>query len=595
MLRISSHRLLSWFSSTKKYALAHKVLSAIVLVVVLGGGWWVYGKATTASAETRYVLGTVSKGTIVSTVSASGQVSASRQLDIKPEVSGTITAINVKAGDTVKEGQILARINATDAQKALRDAQTNLETAQLTLQKLQQPASGLTLTQAQNAVSSAQDALTKAYSDTNEDIINVFLDLPNIMTGLQDVVIGTTASRGAQWNIDFYKNATVTYDEKAGAYRDDAYQTYIAAKASYDKAFADYKAMGNNPDNATIETLATETLAMLRNVSVAVKSSNSFIQFYKDTLNNHNQNAVSTAETALTNLSGYTSTTNSHLSSLSSDTTSIKTDKQNITEKTEALNELTDGPDELDVRSDKLTVQQRQDAVTDAQVALAKYTIRAPFNGTVSSIAQYVGDSAGSSALLTMVTPQQIATLSLNEVDVAKIKVGNKATLTFDAIDGLSLTGTVAQVATVGAVSQGVVSYEVQIAFDTQDERIRPGMTVNAAIQTATHADVLTVPSSAVKTQNGTSYVQVFNPALTETGGTTGVTSKVLPERVEVTTGISDDTSIEITAGLEEGQQIVTRTSSGVITTSAATGSTRTGGATNRTFGPGGGGAIRIP
>jgi RND family efflux transporter MFP subunit len=566
-------------------------LSAAAIVIVLGGGWWAYGKATAAGTTTRYVLGTVAKGTVISSVSASGQVSASRQLDIKPEVTGKITSIAVKAGDTVAKGDVLARIDATDALKAVRDAQNNLETAQLALDKLQQPASGLTLLQTQNALSSAQDALVKTYADSENDIVNVFLDLPDIMTSLQDIVIGTGASRGTQWNIDFYKNATGNYDDKAQAYRDDAYQTYTAAKASYDKAFVDYKAMGASPDNATIEKVANEAYDMLKLVSASLKSSNSFIQFYKDTLTTHGQSSVSTADTALTDLSSSISKANTHLSTLASDTTSIKTGKQSIQEKTQSLSDLTDGPDPLDVRGDQLAVQQKQDALTDAQNTLAKYTLRAPFAATVSAVSAYVGDDAGSAAVVSLVTPQQIATLSLNEVDVAKVEVGNKATLTFDAIDGLTLTGSVVEIATVGAVSQGVVSYQVQIGFDTQDERVRPGMTVNAAIQTATRADVLTVPTSAVKTQNGASYVQVFDPPLADAGGAAGVVSKIAPTRVEVTTGISDDTNIEILTGLTEGQQIVTRTSTGATAATTATAGAARGGA----GGFGGGGAIRIP
>jgi multidrug efflux pump subunit AcrA (membrane-fusion protein) len=119
-------------------------------------------------------------------------------------------------------------------------------------------------------------------------------------------------------------------------------------------------------------------------------------------------------------------------------------------------------------------------------------------------------------------------------------------------------------------------------------------MTVNASIQTDIAQDVLVVPSSAVKTQNGASYVQMFEPALEETGGSQGAASKTPPTQVEVQTGISDDTNIEITSGLTEGQQIVVRTSSG---TAAATSAARTG-ATNTSRGGaggfGGGGAIRL-
>lgn len=583
------HSLKPIYVRSRKFIFAHKIISGAVLVVLLGVAWLGVSAAMKPGAETRYVLGTVEKGTIVASISASGQVSSSRQLDVKPQVSGTITYVAVKTGDKVAKGQLLAQVDPSDAQKALRDAQNNLETAKLTLEKLQRPASGLTLAQAQNAVSNAQDSLAKAYVDSESDIVDTFLAIPDSMAVLQDIVIGTAASRGSQWNIDYYKNATAQYDSRALSYRDDAYTTYVAAKAAYDKAFADYKAMGASPDNATIEKMTSETNDMLNEISAAQKSSNSFIQFYEDIVSSHNQSPSSVADTALTTLASQISTTNSKLSALTADTASIKSTMQSLREKQLSLTDLTDGPDSLDVRSDELAIQQKQDAVTDAQSTLAKYYIRAPFAGTVASVSAYVGDTAGSTAIMSIITPQQIATLSLNEVDAAKVATGNKATLTFDAIEGLSLTGTVAQVSAVGAVSQGVVSYTVEIAFDSQDVRIKPGMTVNAAIQTATKQDVLMVPSSAVKTTGGVSYVQVFKPALAETGSTQGVTSKTAPTRVEVTTGISDDANVEIVSGLTEGQQIVTRTTTG--TAAAATSGTGSGA---RPSGIGAGAAIRL-
>jgi len=176
------------------------------------------------------------------------------------------------------------------------------------------------------------------------------------MTSLQDIVIGTSATRGSQWNIDYYQNSTAPYDNKAFAYRNDAYTTYLAAKSSLRQTFADYKAMGNNPAPPPPRRSRPKLMTLLKAVSSALKSSNSYIQFYKDILTTHNQTTSSVAETALTNLTSYITTTNTHLSSLLSDTTSIKTGKQ-VSRKTQSLADLTAGPDNLDVRSDQLTIQ----------------------------------------------------------------------------------------------------------------------------------------------------------------------------------------------------------------------------------------------
>jgi RND family efflux transporter MFP subunit len=172
-----------------------------------------------------------------------------------------------------------------------------------------------------------------------------------------------------------------------------------------------------------------------------------------------------------------------------------------------------------------------------------------------------MGQPVPSSAAVSIITPKSIVTISVNEVDVAKIQAGQKATLTFDAIPDLTIAGQVSQIDVVGTVSQGVVSYNVQIAFDTQDSRIKPGMSINADIQTAVHQDVLYVPNSAVKTQGTANYVQIL-------------TNNVV-QRIPVTIGLSDDSNTEITSGLQEGQQVITQTISSKSTASTTTATQR--------------------
>lgn len=222
------------------------------------------------------------------------------------------------------------------------------------------------------------------------------------------------------------------------------------------------------------------------------------------------------------------------------------------------------------ITSRELSLQQSKNALIDAQDTVSDYYVFAPFDGTIASVTGKVGDVA-SSTLGTIITTQKIASITLNEVDVSKVSIGQKATLTFDAVEDLSITGSVAEVDGVGTVSQGVVSYTVKISLDTDDTRIKPGMSVSASIITATAQDILLVPAAAIKTNTNGNYIEKFTtPLVVDTAtASQGITSPVLPQQIQVEIGISDDTSTEIKSGVSEGDQIVSRTITSSTTTSA--------------------------
>ncbi|MGC9602743.1 MAG: efflux RND transporter periplasmic adaptor subunit [Minisyncoccia bacterium] len=586
-----------WFGIVKAYALSHKIVSAIVLVIVLGAGWYVYAAATSTSGQTRYVLGTVASSTIISTVSESGQVSASDTLTITPQVSGQVISVNVTPGEQVHAGQLIAEIDPTNELQAVESAKENLQSAQLALQKLQEPATTLTLTQQQNNITEAEQNLTTLYQNSYSDVINTFVDLPAIISGLQDVDLGNEAAGASQWNMDYYASQASKYNSQASTYRDTAYNDYLAARASYDQTFADYQTLPSVPDQATITSILQETSSTTAAIATAVKSANNLIQFYNDQLTENGASPKSIAATQITNLTSYLSKAQSHINTLLGDINSLTSDQQSITIAEQTLAQTQTGADPLDIQSDQLSIQKAQEALDQANQTLAEYYVTAPFAGQIASVPVNPYDQAGSgTTLATLVTTEQYADLSLNEVDAAKIQLGNKVTITFDAIPNLTLTGTVAQIDPVGTVSQGVVTYDVKISFDTQDSRVKTGMSVNASIQTAVAENTLTVPSAAIKTTNGISYVQVFNPPLSTTGTTAsqGVVSVTAPKNVMVTTGISDNTNTQILSGLTLGEQIVVRTTTGNATTvsAAAAATSRTGGAPGG-FG-GGGGAVRL-
>ncbi len=591
-------KIISWITH-------HTVASIILAIVVVGGGYYLYSGMTATTAETRYVLGTAQKGTVIVSVTGTGQVSASNQIDIKSQASGNVLSVPVVAGQAVKAGQLLVQIDPTTAQKAVRDAETNLTSANLALQKLQQPADQLSLTQAENSLANAQDSkqkaqddLTLTYASSFTDISNSFLDFPSIMTNLHDTIFNTTAgvTGVGQSNADFYTQSIVKYTLQAQTDEDDTFNTYQIARTAFDKNFAAYKATSSSADTATIDALLQETYATAKNVSDAIKSTNNLIQFYKDTSSNYGVKTVALADTQLAALGTATGQVNSHLSNLLNDVNTIQNDgatiinaERTITENTESLDKLKSGADMLDIQSAQLTITQRKNALLDAQQTLANYTIRAPFDGTVAVLPIKITDTiSNGTTAATLITPQQIATISLNEVDAAKVQVGQKVTLTFDAISDLSIAGQVASIDTLGTVSQGVVTYNVKISFDTQDTRIKPGMSVSASIVTAIHQDVLTVPNSAIKTQGSTQYVQILDTPGPVVAGVQGVTSATAPRQQTVVVGLASDTVTEISSGLNEGDSIITRTITPTTKAATATAPSLIGG------GGGAGGARRF-
>lgn len=212
---------------------------------------------------------------------------------------------------------------------------------------------------------------------------------------------------------------------------------------------------------------------------------------------------------------------------------------------------------------------------------LTSPTITAPFSGTVESVGLVEGMVLTSSTSTTSVNSSRVAVIrgdslpvinvSLSEVDVPRVLVGQKVTVTIDSVSGKTFTGKVATVDRVGSVSSNVTSYGANIKLDSNSDQILPNMAATADIIVDTATDILYVPSSALITQNGTTYAKTL------------VNGKEVNQAVE--TGISSETDTVITSGLSEGQTVITGTAS------AATGTT-----TRSVFSTGGfgGGGARV-
>ncbi|HUX35559.1 MAG TPA: efflux RND transporter periplasmic adaptor subunit [Candidatus Paceibacterota bacterium] len=525
-----------------KFAAEHKIISLIILAIVLFGGYEGYQSFFGVNtAEAHYVLSTVQRGTLVTSVSGTGQISASNQFDVKPNASGNVVYLGVSQGQKVDAGTLIAQIDTTDAEKAVRDAEVNLQAAQLSLQQLQ--------------LSSANtdQLLGNAFSS----ISNTFLDLPGIISDAEQIISSDDLNPKNQANSDYYKNFVSQNDDvnsqKINLLVDSALSDYAAARTDYDAAFLDYKNTSRYADQATIETLLQSSIKSATSMAQALKSEQNILDFLIDYSSNYTKKLPTTVTTYKATLKTDIGLVDSHLTDL-----------------TNVYNSIQNAP--LDVQAQQLSIQQKENALADAKDNLANYYVRAPFSGIIAELDIVNGDSVSAgTAIATMVNYQNIAEISLNEVDVSKVKIGQKATLTFDALPDLTLTGKVIGIDTIGTVTQGVVTYNVKIAIDANNASIKPGMSVSASIITEVKNDVLLVPNSAVKASGSSSYVQVFNSSSTYSAASSGqgVVSAIPPSQVQVVIGDSNDSVTEITSGLNEGDTIVTQTIAGSSQTQA--------------------------
>jgi macrolide-specific efflux system membrane fusion protein len=210
------------------------------------------------------------------------------------------------------------------------------------------------------------------------------------------------------------------------------------------------------------------------------------------------------------------------------------------------------------------------------QAQAAFLSLVAPADGIVTTVAIRVGDTAPSSAAITLASTTLQVTTGIVESDIGKISIGQKATVTIAAV-AASLGGTVSAIAPSGSASgnSGVVSFAVQVVLDAPPDSVRPGMSADVSVVTASATNVLAIPSRALSGTAGNYTVRVI-----AADGTIAVRS--------VTVGLVTSSLAEIQSGLQAGEQVVTGTSSTQATVNGAGGGGLGGGRGVTTF-PGGG------
>jgi len=210
-------------------------------------------------------------------------------------------------------------------------------------------------------------------------------------------------------------------------------------------------------------------------------------------------------------------------------------------------------------------------AANFAYQATQNAVVKSTATGTVANLSIEVGDKVSAASLTTSVTStmpvlsivselsKSSVKLSLNEVDIPKVRTGQKASVNLDAFPDKSFDGQVTKVDDIGTNTQGVVTYNIFITISNSDPKIKPGMTANADIEVDKAENVLTVPNSAIKPYKGGKAVQTVDPKSKQ------------PVFVPIKIGVRGIDKTEVLDGVTDGMEVITALQNGQVNRSSST------------------------
>ena len=571
------------------------ILNSVLIVVigVIGFFGWrtLYPPAAAATVRTA----TVALQNVSTSVSATGSVQTSADVGLNFGTTGIVRTVNVKVGDQVRKGQLLATVDDRAAQLAALQVQASEKSAEISV------------TNAEVALKNAQIAVTQGAQNSQVTLANDDQAIANAQNALAKLQAGPTAATLAQQTQQIVvQNQSIN---AADAALTNAQTVYIQTQANIAENLISYNTAVDNAQydyslkctalavgtDCTINTYSRASYLTLQNalqakVAGVLKDSQSLANA-QTAVDNASRGLLS-ARQALDTLKAQQAVANQPAAQVDIDSanatiaTAQRTKANAVVlagqQAEQAAGSLTTSQGSLTNAQESLLLAKA--SLANAQTNLSNTRLVAPVSATVAAVANAVGVNAGSTTagtsgatgfiVLTELSGLQVKA-SFAEADIVSLKVGQAATFTFDAIASATAQGTVIAIAPLSnAASGSVTTYTVTFSLDSAPAEVKPGMTAQATVVTAQAQGVLAVTSTALTQRGGTYYVTMKPTKV----GVAGV-------RKAVTIGLKGDSATEITGGLKAGDQVVLRTA----TSSTSANNGFPGGGV-----PGAGGAVRV-
>ncbi len=518
----------------------------IVTAVLLGAGYLyrstliglVNPQATQSTAQAAANTVSLRPATDLTVVSAAGNIALASEEAAMFEVEGVIDEVMVEVGDEVKTGDLLATLKTTDLERAVERAELALDVKKNALDKLLEPASAAEIAAARAQVKSAQEKLADLKTGpTSAETAAAQAAMAAAQASYEDLLAGSSEAELTQKSAELHK-AYLTLQDAQEAYDKVAYRGDVgssqqamdlqSATIDYDVAKAGYD-------------IATEP-ASQADIQSAIKS-------------------IKQAQSDLEDLA----VTPADLASAEADVSSAESN----------LDDLLNGPSAAEITDAKLAIEQAQIDLQETQTDLSNARLRAPIDGTVTTLDAGVGEKVTtdiSAAIYIADLTQLELTVNVSEVDVSKVYVGQPAQIKLDAFPDRAFSGQVTRIAPTSSSESGVVNYEVAVLLDKLNlDGVKAGMTAVATLADDANQQAWLVPTTAIQEFEGETSVTVIG-------------SDGSPSRVPVERGISQGEWTTVTSPeLKEGDKVVGEVATFVDQNQA----------NQRGFGPMGGGPPR--
>ena len=497
----------------KKFAVA-----GVALVVAAGVGWQMLSPGqSSAAAATSYTTAEVTRMDVSSSITGSGTLEAADSYSVTTLIEGSILTADFEEGDEVEEGTILYTIDSSDASNSLEQAEISLNQAQ------------------------------RSYN--------------NQLESQEDLTI-TAPVAGQVYSIDVEVGDDVTAGETVATIRDS--QT-MSLEVSFPADDASSFYVGQSATvtlDSTFETL-TGTISEISGTDT-VLTGNVIVRTV--TIDVSNPGGLSTEQTASAAVGTATSTASGTFTYKEEETVTAQVSGEVSSIRVSEGDQVSSGQTLIVLTSDDLddSLQSASESLRNAEISLENqyenlddYTITSPIKGTIVDKNYNAGETTEANQVLCTIYDLSYLTmtLSVDELDIASIEVGQSVSIVADAVEDTTYTGTVTKVSVAGTSSGSATTYPVTIRIDETDGLL-PGMSVDATIELASAEDVLAIPSAALN-RGDTVLVTADSPSAAN--GTLVESTTEDGEdyySVEVTTGVSGDDYIEIVSGLQEGDTV---------------------------------------